>query len=154
MLVAGRDHLRGAAAASQRRLQVRVDVGGEDRRGDRDADRAADLLARVDQARGEPGVRRRDLGERGDRHRDEPERQAERKDQVGRQQVGPEVAVNRELGVPGHGGGQDQHSHRDHRPRAVPRRQRLGERPDHHRPRRREERDSGFTADQPSTCWT
>ena len=55
------------------------------------------------------------------------------------------MAVDRELRVPEHRGGQDQHSHRDHRPRAVARRQRLGDTgPDDDRPRGREERDSGL----------
>ena len=74
----------------------------EDRRGERDADRAADLLVRVDQPRREPGIVRLDLGQRGDRHGDEREREPEREDQVRRQQVRPEVPVHRDLRVPEH----------------------------------------------------
>src|SRR5436190_10409045 len=63
-----------------------VPRGREDRRGNRDADGAADLLVRVDQARRETRLRRRDLGERCDRDRDEREREAESEGDVGRQQ--------------------------------------------------------------------
>src|SRR4051812_50176466 len=66
---------------AQRADVMRVDVpGGERRRDggrDRDADRAADLLARVDQTGRDTGFRLLDACERTDRHRDERERETD-----------------------------------------------------------------------------
>ena len=59
-----------------------VEVADRDRRRHRDADRAADLLRRVQEPRGEPCLARLDAGESGDRDRDERERQREADEQV------------------------------------------------------------------------
>ena len=52
-------------------------VRSRHRGGDRDADCTAELLRRVEQPRGEPGLAFRDARERGDRDGDERERRTE-----------------------------------------------------------------------------
>ena len=52
-----------------------------DRREDREAERAADLLGGVDQPRGEARLVRLGAGDRGDRHGDEGEPEPERREQ-------------------------------------------------------------------------
>ena len=59
-----------------------------DRGEDRQAERAADLLRRVDQARGQAGLVVLDARHRGDRHRHEREAEADRGQQRREQDVG------------------------------------------------------------------
>ena len=68
-----------------------------DRREDRDADRAADLLRRVDQSGCETGLVWLRPRDRRDRDRHERERHAEPDDEEAREQVGPVRAVDRDL---------------------------------------------------------
>ena len=65
-----------------------------------DADRAPDLLARVQEAGREAGLLRRDADERCDRDRDERERHSGGEHEVGRQQIRPVVAGDRDSRVP------------------------------------------------------
>jgi hypothetical protein len=78
---------RGYAVAG---VQQRVGVAGGDARGDRDPDRAAELLACVQKPGGEPGPVLLDACQGGDRDRDERERGARAGDDKRRQQV-PDV---------------------------------------------------------------
>src|SRR5204863_1178740 len=95
-LEARRKSLTERVAALEERLRMRV----EDRGGERDSDRSADLLVRVDQARGKPRLLRRHTCERRDRHGDERKGETEREGDVRGQEVGPVVAVHRDLRRP------------------------------------------------------
>ena len=68
-----------------------------DRREERDADRAADLLRRVDEPRGEPGLLRLRPGQRRDGDRHERERDRDAEDEEAREEIRPVRAVDGDL---------------------------------------------------------
>src|SRR5215217_4758777 len=88
-----------------------VGDGGEDRQ----AERAADLLRRVDQARGQTGLVRLDAADRSDGHRDEREAEADRGEQRREQDVADEAAVHADLREPDQAGGGDDQAGDQHR---------------------------------------
>ena len=88
---------RGGGVAG---VKQRLGVAGGDARGDRDPDRAAELLAGVQQSGREPGLLLLHAGERGDRDRDERERGARAGYDHRAGEVGQKVAVDGHLGGP------------------------------------------------------
>ena len=106
-------------------VEVAARVGRRDRRGGGDADRAADLLRRVDQPRGHAGVVVPHTGQRADRHRDEGERHPDPTEQEGREDVPEVVSVHRKLGVEHEPRRGEQQPERKHALDSDPERERL-----------------------------
>ena len=78
-----------------------------ERREDREAERAADLLRRVEEPGREAGVLRRHVRRREQRHRHELEPHADRDDHHGREEAGRSTCRERELRVEQHAAGRD-----------------------------------------------
>src|SRR5215218_8405471 len=76
--------------------------------------RAADLLRRVDQARGQTGLVRLNPADRRDRHRDERQAEADRREQGREQDVADEAAVHVDLREPDKPGGGDEQAGDEH----------------------------------------
>src|SRR5215211_6064378 len=88
-----RERVGAGVAAAQ--LGVRAARGN--RRQDRESERTADLLRRVDQPGGEPGITPGHAGERRDRDRHEGESEPDAEHDEARQQVADVRAVGRDL---------------------------------------------------------
>ena len=88
---------------------------GGDRREHSDAERASDLLRRVDQPGGEAGLGVAHSGQRGDRDRHEREAQSDRDQEEAGQQVGRVRAVDRDLCEVDEPGGEHRHAGDQHR---------------------------------------
>src|SRR5207248_2331758 len=124
------NHPEGEGVSARQRRGLRASRVEEmrgprdcDRRRDGDAQRAADLLRRVQQPGREPGLAMADAGERSDRDRDERERQAEAEQEVAAEQVVRIRTVHGNLRVPDETGRVEHHAHRHHGTRADASRQ-------------------------------
>src|SRR5215217_9190670 len=102
---------RGRLAGGRRVVGAAVRHGGEDRQ----AERPADLLRRIDQARGQTGLVRLNPADRRDRHRDERQAEADRREQGREQDVADEAAVHVDLREPDKPGGGDEQAGDQHR---------------------------------------
>src|SRR5829696_7976973 len=93
----GREAVDQRSRSRRARGQGGVGPRARDRRESRDSERAADLLRRVDQARGEPRLRGLDTGQSRDRDRNEGEADAKPDQEEPEQQISDVRAADRDL---------------------------------------------------------